>query len=54
MISSIASATLPGRAQASAAVLTTQAAVTTISVFFLAPRRSAHAPRLGMVSMTMA
>jgi hypothetical protein len=54
MISSIANATAPGPATASAAVLSTQPAVTTISSRFLAARRSAYAPRLGIVSMTMA
>ena len=37
-----------------AAVATTQPAGDPISSFFFAPCRSAHAPRLGMVSMTMA
>ena len=53
-MSTIASSTPPGRTSAIAAVATTQPAVDQISSFFFAPCRSAHAPRLGMVSMTMA
>ena len=49
-----AKATCPGPTKDKAAVLTTQAAVTIISSFFLAAWRSAHSPMAGMVSMTMA
>ena len=53
-MSATANATEPVPARARAAVLSTHPAVTIISSFFLAARRSAQAPRLGMVSMTMA
>ena len=50
----IASTTLPGPASASAAVDTTHPAVKIASSRFLAARRSAYAPMLGMVNITIA
>ena len=50
----IAATTAPGLASARAAVLTTQPAVNIASRRFFAARRSAYAPRLGMVTITIA
>ena len=49
-----ASATSPGPTSASAAVLATQPTVLSKSSCFLLARKSANAPKVGMVSITMA